>query len=159
MKTTVFENRYNITFAEIVTVCKTESTMVKAAESVNIPYKTFLRVTKRLGCYNPNMGGKGLPGKSPKSKIPLIEILEGLHPSYDSKKIRIRLIQEKLKEAKCERCQLTEWNGELIPLELHHIDGNNSNHKYLNLEILCPNCHSLTETHSTNKITKSRTSI
>ena len=31
-----------------------------------------------------------------------------------------------------------------IPLEIHHIDGNHKNNKLENLQILCPNCHSLT---------------
>jgi predicted HNH restriction endonuclease len=30
-------------------------------------------------------------------------------------------------------------------LEIHHKDGNNSNNELSNLEIICPNCHSLTE--------------
>jgi 5-methylcytosine-specific restriction endonuclease McrA len=32
----------------------------------------------------------------------------------------------------------------LPPLEINHIDGNASNTWEENLEVLCPNCHSLT---------------
>lgn len=34
----------------------------------------------------------------------------------------------------------------LIPLQIHHIDGDCTNNKEENLQLLCPNCHSLTET-------------
>jgi len=44
----------------------------------------------------------------------------------------------------CERCKNTEWLGEPIPLELEHKDGDSSNNKLENLELLCPNCHVFT---------------
>lgn len=34
-----------------------------------------------------------------------------------------------------------------IPLEVEHIDGNYKNNREDNLILLCPNCHSLTETY------------
>ena len=46
----------------------------------------------------------------------------------------------------CSKCGLSEWLGKPLPLELEHIDGNNQNNSRENLEGLCPNCHSLTET-------------
>lgn len=48
------------------------------------------------------------------------------------------------------KCQLCGW-GEVnsytgkVPLQVHHIDGNSENNKEENLQLLCPNCHSLTE--------------
>lgn len=62
-------------------------------------------------------------------------------------KIRIKLFREGIKEKKCERCGLTQWQGVSIPLELHHKNGNKRNNELSNLEILCPNCHALTETY------------
>lgn len=47
---------------------------------------------------------------------------------------------------KCESCELTEWLGNQIILELEHCDGNNQNNVKENLKLLCPNCHSLTKT-------------
>ena len=47
-------------------------------------------------------------------------------------------------------CQICGWNemnpftGN-IPLEIHHIDGDYTNNKEENLQLLCPNHHSLTE--------------
>lgn len=45
----------------------------------------------------------------------------------------------------CEKCGLTEWMGEEIPLQIHHIDGDHYNNDLNNLQILCPNCHALTK--------------
>lgn len=67
-----------------------------------------------------------------------------------SHKMRLRLIKEGYKEAKCEWCNLTEWRGEPMPLELDHIDGNHNNNLLENLRILCPNCHYQTPTHRGN---------
>jgi len=55
-------------------------------------------------------------------------------------------------ENKCNVCGLFElWNDKLIRLHVHHIDGDNSNHVLNNLELICPNCHSQTNTYCGNK--------
>lgn len=50
---------------------------------------------------------------------------------------------------KCVKCGWGEENPFTgnIPLEIHHIDGNYQNNKEENLIVLCPNCHSLTDTY------------
>lgn len=47
----------------------------------------------------------------------------------------------------CERCGLSEWLGCRIPLEIHHINGRNDDNRLDNLQLLCPNCHSLTSNY------------
>lgn len=47
----------------------------------------------------------------------------------------------------CWVCGITEWNGKEITLELEHIDGNSDNNTEENLALLCPNCHSQTDTY------------
>lgn len=47
---------------------------------------------------------------------------------------------------KCEQCNNTDWLNNPIPLEIEHIDGDRSNNDYLNLKLLCCNCHALTPT-------------
>lgn len=59
-------------------------------------------------------------------------------------RLKNKLIKEGLKTHECENCGLYEWLGNKIPIELHHIDGNNKNNEIYNLKILCPNCHSIT---------------
>lgn len=57
--------------------------------------------------------------------------------------LKLKLIRDGLKENKCELCGASEWLGIKLPLELHHKDGNHFNNNLDNLEILCPNCHSI----------------
>lgn len=47
----------------------------------------------------------------------------------------------------CQRCGWNEVNPYtgLVPLQIHHIDGDCTNNREENLQLLCPNCHSLTE--------------
>jgi hypothetical protein len=47
---------------------------------------------------------------------------------------------------KCYECGLEEWRGHPIPIEVDHVDGNAGNNDYLNLRLLCPNCHGITPT-------------
>lgn len=53
---------------------------------------------------------------------------------------------------KCEKCGWGEVNAHTntIPLEVHHVDGDYMNNKEENLQLLCPNCHSLTETYKSH---------
>lgn len=69
----------------------------------------------------------------------------GVYHNGDS--LKKRLFNNNLKEKKCECCGLTEWNGNPIPLQVHHIDGNNLNNSLDNLQILCPNCHAQTDNY------------
>lgn len=66
---------------------------------------------------------------------------------YSSSSLRNRLIAKNIKEHKCEKCGNTEWCGQPIPLELHHINGNHYDNRLENLQILCPNCHAQTENY------------
>ncbi len=48
---------------------------------------------------------------------------------------------------KCMKCDWdieNEWTNK-VPIQLNHIDGDPHNHNLTNVELLCPNCHSLTE--------------
>ena len=46
----------------------------------------------------------------------------------------------------CSECGISEWNDKPITLQLDHIDGNADNNHEDNLRLLCPNCHSQTDT-------------
>lgn len=48
---------------------------------------------------------------------------------------------------KCSSCNIKDWNGNHIILELEHKDGNSENNTKENLCLICPNCHSQTSTY------------
>jgi DNA-binding transcriptional ArsR family regulator len=68
-----------------------------------------------------------------------------LRPGVSRTNLRLRLLVDGLKDARCERCGLTEWLGEPAPLQLHHVNGDGRDNRVENLQILCPNCHSQTD--------------
>lgn len=50
----------------------------------------------------------------------------------------------------CECCGLSEWLGKPLKLEIHHINGDRTFNEPENLQLLCPNCHSYTDTWRTH---------
>lgn len=53
----------------------------------------------------------------------------------------------------CISCGITtEYNGKPINLQMDHIDGDRSNNILSNVRLLCPNCHSQTETFAAKNI-------
>lgn len=94
--------------------------------------------------YNGNSSLKGFT-LIRKNYIPAEQYIQG--NSVKSSVLRDKLIKEGIKERKCEQCGLSEWFNQELSLELHHIDGNHYNNELTNLQILCPNCHSLTQNY------------
>jgi len=128
-------------------VCKNSNSMADAARILGINYKTLKRYSQTLEVFAPNQSGKGMKKKGNGTKISLDEILLGKHPTYQTNKLRKRLISEGVKNKNCEVCGIDSWLGQELSLELDHIDGNKTNHKIENLRIICPNCHSQTHTY------------
>lgn len=57
---------------------------------------------------------------------------------------------------RCIICNLTEWQGQPIPLTLDHIDGNSDNWDVNNLRLICANCDRLQPTYGSKNIGKGR---
>lgn len=113
----------------------------------------YAQIKKHLHLYNIDVSHfkgrawkKGM--KIPFSpKIPLRKVLIK-NSTYQSYKLKARLIREGLKKMQCEICGWAEKSLDgRIPLELDHINGDSGDNRIKNLRILCPNCHSLQPTH------------
>ena len=80
----------------------------------------------------------------------------GHTPCYKIHKYVKRYLLEKYNNS-CQECgwnKVNEHTGN-IPLQIHHIDGDCTNNSEENLQLLCPNCHALTENFgSRNKNSK-----
>ncbi|MEU3076932.1 HNH endonuclease [Streptomyces laurentii] len=61
-------------------------------------------------------------------------------------RLRSVMLEIGVKE-QCALCGLTVWLGKPVPLEVDHVDGDWRNNQIENLRLLCPNCHSATDTY------------
>jgi predicted DNA-binding protein YlxM (UPF0122 family) len=82
----------------------------------------------------------------PRPRLEPIEDLLAAGRPRNRHHVKTRLMLAGLKEARCEGCGLADWNGQPLALELHHINGDGLDNRLENLAILCPNCHSQTDT-------------
>jgi len=142
-----------MTDEEFIKICEESLSMAVACSKIGIHFNTFKRKATKLGCYNPNPGGKGTKREWLKQRaIPLDEILSGIHPQYQTFKLKNRLIEAGLKTNACEECGVFEWNDKPLMCELDHINGDSKDHRLENLKMLCPNCHSQTSTFRAKNI-------
>lgn len=74
-------------------------------------------------------------------------MLQDSSTKRSGKVIKKYLFLYDFKKEACEKCGIGSWwCGEPITLQLDHINGVNTDDRLENLRILCPNCHSQTET-------------
>ncbi len=139
---------------EIIEASKNARCMVHASEILGIPYTTFKRRAINLNVWNTNQGGKGYsrPGNERNKSSFIKEVLKLNGLKWKSNHIKRTLIKFEIKKNMCEICgQDTIWQGKSLTLHLDHKDGNKQNNELDNLRILCPNCHTQTETYGFKK--------
>lgn len=119
------------------------------ARVLGVKYDTLNKNLKLLGIeYAGNPNRKGISHYE--AKTPAMDYINS-NKFIPASRLRRKLIEDGVKENKCERCGTSEWMGEPIPLELHHINGNHYDNRLENLQILCSNCHMQVHGYSNNK--------
>jgi 5-methylcytosine-specific restriction endonuclease McrA len=87
--------------------------------------------------------------------MPVAKLLSS--PRRNRTHIKGRLLRAGLLQNRCQVCDLTEWRGKPINMHLDHISGMKTDHRLENLRMLCPNCHSQTETYGGRNAKRLRT--
>ncbi len=141
-----------------------KETLKFCGRKCSVIHNNKLRKTKCSDCLNCNTSLRGtLKGRKfcskkcefiykNNSKILLIENNVNLSPRI----LKAYLIKKY--GNKCMKCNWNEVNKYTgnVPIELEHKDGNSENNILDNLELLCPNCHSLTSTYKALNIGNGR---
>ena len=84
-------------------------------------------------------------GLSKNYQYGLANILVKDGPYSNMTSLKKRILQAGLLIEKCAVCGIQTWQGKPIVLQLDHINGDNRDNRIENLRLLCPNCHSQTE--------------
>lgn len=119
-------------------------------------YKSIQQHIRRLSLNTEHFLGQGhLKGKTHQwgVKKALNELLQE-NSTYMSHPLKKRLTKEGVLQDACSQCKITHWEGRKLSLHLDHINGINTDNRLINLRLLCPNCHSLTETYCGKNIGK-----
>lgn len=113
--------------------------ITEIARFLNVKYDTLKRYLINNNIpFETNQHRKGFPHKE--QRKPAEYYLKN-NVYISAHTLRKKLVEDGLKENKCECCGNNEWMGKPIPLELHHLNGNHYDNKIENLQILCRNCH------------------
>ena len=76
--------------------------------------------------------------------MPIELLLVCDRPQTNRSHLKRRLLDAGLKENRCERCGVAEWEGEPLSMALHHVNGDGRDNRLANIVLLCPNCHAQT---------------
>jgi hypothetical protein len=71
----------------------------------------------------------------------------------------LRKVLTYIKGYHCECCGISEWNGKSIILQVDHKNGLANDNNIDNLRLICPNCHSQSDTFSGRNKGKGRASL
>jgi len=75
----------------------------------------------------------------------LLEVLSSRSSRWLKK---AKLLREGYLHDRCAQCGISEWRGLRLVIQIDHINGVKDDWRIENLRMLCPNCHSQTETFS-----------
>jgi hypothetical protein len=117
-------------------------------------YKTLHKYISKYNIDTSHWLGKAhLKGQERiKLRRPLEELLvKNDSSTTNTSSLKNKLITAGLLQYECKICKLSTWLNNTISLHLDHINGDSSDNRIENIRLLCPNCHSQTETYCGKK--------
>ena len=69
---------------------------------------------------------------------------------------KAKLLREGYLVNRCAECGITDWRGLPLAIQIDHINGIKDDWSLENLRMLCPNCHSQTDTFSGKNLRRLR---
>jgi hypothetical protein len=102
--------------------------------------------------FSSNTWAKAARRGSVKARHAKWSLEEALATSRSRITIKRHLLKAGILENRCDWCGLTSWRGRPISIQIDHINGVRDDHRVENLRMLCPNCHSQTETFAAKNI-------
>lgn len=152
-----FSTAKNLTESQIRYAMLNSKSNREAARFLHVSFQTYRKYAKRyrdsetgltLFEMHKNQAGKNISKSTvlQEGYYRLSDILEGKRPDYNRTKLKRRLIRNNILEEKCQRCGFEERRilDYAVPLLLDWIDGDTTNHRRENLQLLCYNCYFLT---------------
>lgn len=144
----------NLSESEIRYAMENTKSNRAAAKFMRVSYDTWKKYAKMytdsetgktLFELHKNEAGKGITKASSRvngGTYSIDRILEGQHPKYPTWKLRNRLLALGIFEEECASCGYDERRitDDTVPLLLDHINGDETDHRLENLQMLCLNC-------------------
>ena len=141
------KQEYEELICKVITKCNNINQICKALgkKPTNTNYNFIKNIIKK---YDINISHfTSEPLKKCKHKPYTKEEIFTKNSKIKTSKLLNYILKYNLKEYKCENCKNTEWMNKKIPLQTHHINGNNTDNRIENLQLLCPNCHAQTDNY------------
>jgi hypothetical protein len=138
--------------SQIETAMKVTRSNRAAAEYLRVGYNLYRKFAKLyrdgngvpLFDLHKNQSGHGISKThASKKRFKLDDILLGKYPQYPREKLLRRLIISSYVVECCKNCSYSQKRPTDLktPLILHHINGNITDHRIDNIEVLCYNCY------------------
>ena len=142
MRTDILERK-----EEILQWIKEERPKSYMCQELKCKQDTLNSYLKKMGIEYAGQQNKKGQQKGSNTYLPASHYIDN-NISITSYRLKEKLIRDGIKKDCCEICGCFEWLGIKLPLELHHKNGNHYDNDLDNLQILCPNCHSIQEGNS-----------
>lgn len=146
---------FNLPEADIRYAISNTKSNAEAARFLKVSFTTWKKYAsmyidrdtdKTLYDMHTNQAGQGIPKDTTRSlgsPYSIDKILLGEYPNYPTWKLRNRLLALAIMPESCNSCGYAERRitDDTVPILLDHIDGDETNHRIENLQMLCLNCY------------------